>query len=98
MLNSRLASFRVATDERQRAVMALAKECDIILVAGSAASSNSCRLVQIAEESGCRAYLIDSIEDAEKIDFSEVKCVGITAGASTPQSQIDGLIDFVSLK
>ena len=87
-----------ATDERQRAVMALAKECDIILVAGSAASSNSCRLVQIAEESGCRAYLVDSIEDAEKIDFSEVKCVGITAGASTPQSQIDGLIDFVSLK
>ena len=87
-----------ATEERQRAVAELAKECDLILVAGSAASSNSCRLVQIAEENGCRAYLVDSIEDAEKIDFAEVKCVGITAGASTPQEQIDALIEFVSLK
>lgn len=87
-----------ATEERQRAVIELAKVCDIILVAGSPASSNSNRLVQIAKENGIEAYLVDCIEDAEKIDFSSFRCAGITAGASTPQSQIDELMDFVSSK
>ena len=93
-----LGGICFATEERQRAVADLAKECDVILVAGSSASSNSCRLVQIAKENGCDAYLVDSVEDAKKIDLSLYHRVGITAGASTPQSQIDELTVFISLK
>lgn len=93
-----LGGICFATEERQRAVADLAKECDVILVAGSSASSNSCRLVQIAKENGCDSYLVDSVEDAKKIDLSLYHRVGITAGASTPQSQIDELIMFISLK
>ncbi len=93
-----LGGICFATEERQRAVAELAKECDVILVAGSAASSNSCRLVQIAKEYGCAAYLVDSVDDAKKIDLSLYHHVGITAGASTPQRQIDELIEFISLK
>lgn len=84
-----------ATDERQRAVMELAQECDIILAAGSPASSNSCRLVQIARECGREAHLIDSLDDIKDFDFSHYQCVGITAGASTPQSLVDELTDFI---
>lgn len=93
-----LGGICFATEERQRAVADLAKECDVILVAGSSASSNSCRLVQIAKENGCDSYLVDSVEDAKKIDLSLYHRVGITAGASTPQSQIDELTEFISLK
>ena len=93
-----LGGICFATEERQRAVADLAKECDVILVAGSSASSNSCRLVQIAKENGCDSYLVDSVEDAKKIDLSLYHRVGITAGASTPQSQIDELTVFISLK
>ena len=83
-----------STSARQNAVKKLAEECDFIIVAGSPASSNSCRLVQIAEESGCRAQLVDSEEDLKNIDFSAIATLGISAGASTPQKQIDELLTF----
>lgn len=81
-----------ATSSRQNAVKKLAKECDFIIVAGSPASSNSCRLVQIAKESGCDAQLVDSEDDLKNIDFSAIKILGVSAGASTPQKQIDELL------
>lgn len=90
-----LGGICFATYDRQNAIIKLAKECDLILVAGSAASSNSCRLVQIAEKCGINAQLIDSVDDVKNIDFSSYQCVGITAGASTPQEKIDELITFV---
>lgn len=85
-----------ATSERQNAVRKLAEQCDFILIAGSPASANSCRLVQIANECGCKAQLVDNIEDVKNIDFSGCRLVGISAGASTPQQQIDMLVDIVS--
>lgn len=83
-----------ATSARQNAVRNLAQECDLILVAGSPSSSNSCRLVQIAKECGCDAQLVDNQDDLAKINFENISTVGISAGASTPQKQIDELLDF----
>ena len=54
-----------ATTNRQLAVRAIARECDLVLVAGSANSSNSRRLVEVAERDGTPAYLIDGPEDIE---------------------------------
>ncbi|MBR2509724.1 MAG: 4-hydroxy-3-methylbut-2-enyl diphosphate reductase [Lentisphaeria bacterium] len=87
-----------ATSTRQNAIRELAKECGLILVAGSPASSNSCRLVQIARECGCPAELVDNEDDLKEIDFSGISTVGISAGASTPQKQIDWLLAAVRLK
>ncbi len=74
-----------ATQNRQDAVKSLAKEVDAILVIGSKESSNSNRLKEVVVRQGTKSYLI---EDASHIDpswFQEVKSVGITAGASTPE-------------
>ena len=74
-----------ATQNRQDAVKSLAKEVDAILVIGSKESSNSNRLKEVVVRQGTKSYLI---EDASHIDpswFREVKSVGITAGASTPE-------------
>lgn len=87
-----------ATSDRQNAVKELAKECDLILVAGSEKSSNSRKLVQIAGEKGCMAVLVDSIEELKDFDFGPFHKVGITAGASTPDIQIRRLIDFIRTK
>ena len=90
-----LGGICFATCERQNAIIELAKACDLILVAGSPASSNSCRLVQIAEQCGVKSKLVDSLDDIKDVDFSLYHCVGISAGASTPQQKIDELITFV---
>lgn len=77
-----------ATQNRQDAVKALAPECDLLLVVGSDNSSNSNRLREIAERSGCESYLID---DARQIDADYLdgkKCVGVTAGASAPEELV----------
>lgn len=85
-----------ATSERQAAVRELASECDLILVAGSKTSSNSCRLQQIAIECGCDALLIDDIAVMDDIDLDKYCNIGITAGASTPDIKIKELIERVS--
>ena len=87
-----------STSLRQQSVRELAMECDLILVIGSKTSSNSCRLLQIAKNCGSEAKLVDSVEDIKDFDFSGVSCAGITAGASTPQEQIDEIINFVRMK
>lgn len=74
-----------ATSNRQEAVKAIAPRCDAILVIGAPNSSNSLRLVEVAERNGVRAKLI---QRAAEIDFdwlSTPKTLGITAGASAPE-------------
>lgn len=81
-----------ATQERQDAVRALAARADRILVLGSPTSSNSKRLVEVAETAGCPATLIASPEDLGTLDLSGVRVLGLTSGASTPESLLHDLL------
>lgn len=82
-----------ATTNRQAAVKALAADCDIVLVIGSETSSNSKRLVEVALRAGAGNAAL--IEDARAIDWRSLDgaaTVGITAGASAPESLVENLI------
>jgi len=74
-----------ATQNRQDAVRELAKKVDVVLVIGSANSSNSNRLRELAEKQGIRAYLIDEAGDIQEEWMRDVAAVGVTAGASAPE-------------
>jgi 4-hydroxy-3-methylbut-2-enyl diphosphate reductase len=81
-----------ATTNRQAAVRAIAREVDLVLVVGSPNSSNSLRLVEVAQREGVPAYLID---DASEIDLGWLAGrarVGITAGASAPPHLVDDIV------
>jgi 4-hydroxy-3-methylbut-2-en-1-yl diphosphate reductase len=81
-----------ATTNRQLAVRAVAAESDLVLVAGSANSSNSRRLVETAERAGKPAYLIDGPEDIELGWLAGVSTIGLTAGASAPPVVVDEIV------
>jgi 4-hydroxy-3-methylbut-2-enyl diphosphate reductase len=85
-----------ATTNRQQAVRAIAGQCDLVLVAGSANSSNSKRLVETAERAGTRAYLVDGPEDIELGWLAGARVVGITAGASAPPAVVGQIADALS--
>lgn len=83
-----------ATTNRQEAVSQLAPGCDLVLVVGSANSSNSKRLVEKALTAGARAAQL--IEDASAIDpawLAGVRTLGLTAGASAPEDLVAGVLD-----
>ncbi|CAN5190872.1 4-hydroxy-3-methylbut-2-enyl diphosphate reductase [soil metagenome] len=83
-----------ATTNRQEAVKGFAGACDLVLVLGSTASSNSQRLVETARRAGARAARL--IDDADCIDFAwfeGVKTLGLTAGASAPERLVKGVLD-----
>jgi 4-hydroxy-3-methylbut-2-enyl diphosphate reductase len=81
-----------ATTNRQTAVRAIAPECDLVLVVGSANSSNSRRLTEIAEAVGTPARLIDDRGELRPEWFDGVDAVLITAGASAPEDLVQDLI------
>jgi 4-hydroxy-3-methylbut-2-en-1-yl diphosphate reductase len=81
-----------ATQNRQQAVRELAKQVDLILVVGSRNSSNSNRLREIGEELGRPAYLIDDASALQREWFRHVESVGVTAGASAPESLVRGVL------
>jgi len=81
-----------ATQNRQTAVKALAGAVDLLLVIGSKNSSNSCRLKEVSESVGTRAYLIDDVTEIDPAWLDGVRCVGITAGASAPESLVEELV------
>jgi 4-hydroxy-3-methylbut-2-en-1-yl diphosphate reductase len=85
-----------ATTNRQSAVRAVAQESDIVLVVGSTNSSNSKRLVEVAEREGTPAYLIDDAGEVDLRWLAGASRVGVTAGASAPPSLVDGLIHALS--
>ena len=78
-----------ATQNRQEAVEQVAKDVDLILVVGSPNSSNSNRLVEVAQRSGVKAQLIDSADDIDVNWLDGVKRVGLTAGASAPEVLVE---------
>ncbi|KQM30625.1 4-hydroxy-3-methylbut-2-enyl diphosphate reductase [Sphingomonas sp. Leaf10] len=85
-----------ATSNRQNAVKAIAQSCDMMLVIGAPNSSNSVRLVEVAEREGTRARLI---QRAAELDFGWLEGVGtlgITAGASAPEVLVRELVDRIA--
>ncbi|ABK45914.1 4-hydroxy-3-methylbut-2-enyl diphosphate reductase [Magnetococcus marinus MC-1] len=81
-----------ATQNRQNAVKALAQASDLILVLGAPNSSNSNRLREVAEQHGCRAFLIENAKDVEIQWLEGVETLGITAGASAPEILVEELL------
>jgi 4-hydroxy-3-methylbut-2-enyl diphosphate reductase len=83
-----------ATTNRQNAVKAMLGEVDLLLVVGSEESSNSNRLVETARAAGCPAYLVEDEGALELRWFGEVETVGVTAGASTPEELVLGVLEW----
>ncbi|MFP6599594.1 MAG: 4-hydroxy-3-methylbut-2-enyl diphosphate reductase [Deltaproteobacteria bacterium] len=77
-----------ATQNRQEAVKALAADCELVLVMGSPTSSNANRLVEVARNAGSGAWLIESASDIDATWLEGADNVGLTAGASTPESLV----------
>jgi len=84
-----------ATQNRQDAVKQLAPDCDVFIVVGSPSSSNSNRLRELASKLGTTAYLVDNAADLERAWFDGARKVGLTAGASAPETLVRELIDYL---
>jgi 4-hydroxy-3-methylbut-2-enyl diphosphate reductase len=84
-----------ATTNRQQAVAAIAASCDVVLVVGSANSSNSQRLVEVARRHGTPAHLIEDAGEIRPEWLAGVRTVGLTAGASAPPHLVDEVITFL---
>ena len=87
-----------ATQNRQDAVKQLALESEFIVVIGSRNSSNSNRLKELAERCGAASVLIDSAEELDFKSLSKYKSIGITAGASAPESIVQSVVQAISLE
>ena len=85
-----------ATTNRQTAVKKIANQCDAFFVIGSRNSSNSLRLVEVAKKSGCKnTFLLESKKESKIKDILKYKNVGITSGASAPESLVFDLINHI---
>jgi 4-hydroxy-3-methylbut-2-en-1-yl diphosphate reductase len=84
-----------ATQNRQDAVKALAKEVDVVIVVGSRNSSNSNRLREVAIQHAVPAYLVDRAEDVDDAWLAGKQRVGVTAGASAPEVLVQEVIDHL---
>lgn len=86
------ADICYATTNRQHSLSTVAEKSDLVLVVGSANSSNSVRLVELARRAGTRAYLIDDAGDIEPEWLDGAVTVGVTAGASAPPELVDEVV------
>ena len=85
-----------ATQERQEAAVEAAKDVDLVIVVGSARSSNSLRLVEVVKKLGHKpAYLVDRMEDLQLEWFKGARKVGVTSGASTPTQLTRRVIEYL---
>ncbi len=87
-----------ATQNRQEAVRVLAREAQVCLVVGSQNSSNSQRLRELAEETGIRGYLIDSVAGIDPQWLAECHTVLVTAGASAPELIVQEVLDYLRIE
>ena len=85
-----------ATQNRQQAARDLAALCQTIIVVGSANSSNSMRLVEVAQTAGAKTHRVDSADDLVDEWFDSVERVGITSGASVPDDLVWGVVDWLT--
>ena len=85
-----------ATTNRQMAVKEISNHVEIFLVVGAQNSSNCNRLKDVAESNGVPAFLINSVEELDLKWLADVENVGVTSGASTPDSLVRGIIDFIN--
>jgi len=81
-----------ATQNRQDAVKSLVERCDVIVVVGSRASSNSSRLKEIALKAGIPGYMVDGADDLRREWFDDCRAVGVTAGASAPEVLVQQVV------
>jgi len=81
-----------ATQNRQDAVKTLVGKCDVLVVVGSASSSNSNRLRELAEKSGIAGYLVDGPQYLRREWFAQASSVGVTAGASAPEILVQQVV------
>lgn len=88
-----LSDICYATQNRQNAVRSLAEKVDVILVVGARNSSNSSRLQEVGEMSGVNAYLIQDADEISPDWFANSSKIGVTAGASTPEVLVQGVLD-----
>ena len=85
-----------ATHNRQSAVLELAERCELVLVVGSANSSNANRLQEIAAQSGVAAHLIGSADMIDPAWLNGVGCIGLTAGASAPEIVVQDVLAYLA--
>jgi 4-hydroxy-3-methylbut-2-enyl diphosphate reductase len=85
-----------ATQNRQDAIKQLAERCEVIVVVGSQNSSNSNRLREVAEHMGRQAYLVDRAAEIDAAWFVGRQSVGVSAGASAPESLVDEVVQAIA--
>ena len=86
-----------ATQNRQVAVKEVAPQADLLIVVGSANSSNSVRLVEVGLDAGAKAaYRVDNASEIDEAWLEGVQTVGVTSGASVPESLVHGVIDYLA--
>lgn len=86
-----------ATQNRQVAIKKVGREADLVLVVGSANSSNTVRLVEVALEAGAKAaYRIDFASEIEPAWFEGVETVGVSSGASVPEELVEEVLDYLA--
>ena len=88
-----LADICYATQNRQTAVRVMARQVDLMLVVGARNSSNSCRLREVAEQQGVPAWLVEDASQVQPEWLIGARCIGVTAGASTPEALVQGVCD-----
>jgi 4-hydroxy-3-methylbut-2-enyl diphosphate reductase len=91
-----VADICYATQNRQTAVRELARRSDLLIVVGSRNSSNSNRLKEIGTEMGVPSYLIDDGSDLDPAWFVDAETVGVTAGASAPESLVENVLQAIA--
>jgi 4-hydroxy-3-methylbut-2-enyl diphosphate reductase len=82
-----------ATQNRQDAVKQLLTQCDLLIVVGSRASSNSNRLRELADRAEIPGYLVDGADDLQREWITGKQAIGVTAGASAPELLVQQVIE-----
>jgi 4-hydroxy-3-methylbut-2-enyl diphosphate reductase len=88
-----------ATQNRQVAIKKVGADSDLVIVVGSANSSNTVRLVEVALEAGAKAaYRVDFASEIQEEWFEGVETIGVSSGASVPEELVDEVLDYIAAR
>jgi len=88
-----------ATQNRQVAIKKVGAESDLVIVVGSANSSNTVRLVEVAKDAGAKAaYRVDFASEIDDAWFEGVETVGVSSGASVPEELVEEVLDYLAAR